>query len=456
MRQLASARRATRGFTLVELMVVLAIGLVVSLVLMSVMSYFEGNKRSATTTNDINSSGNSAMQQIEYAVRGAGGGFTESVAQSFGCMLYAARNGNTVLPLGNTSLSTYGAFQNVLTSTNNGINGPIRLAPVIIIKNNTNSNQLVNSTQGKSDVLITMGAAASGNGSGGGAAGTYGTLTGPPTVSGTTGTLPMLNSAGFAPSDIVLLTDDASSSGRAPCMLTQISKNLAPQGVASVPLGGTFFAPSITSPAGGSLSLTSNFSVDAAPAPIRNMASTDGGLLNAVDNVPTFQLIGVAGTTTPMLYTYDLLAGNAPVPIADDVIELHALYGLDQLPTGAPDNIVDTWMDPVAGSGYTASDLLAGTEAAAAKIIQIKAIRVGLILRSPLVEKSIVAPASVTLFNHLACAQQDPICGGSYTDSFAYTRTFETSVGGELYHRYRTVEVTIPIRNAMLVCTTNC
>jgi len=443
------ARRA-RGFTLIELMIVLVIGLVLGLVMMNVMTFFEGSKRTSTSVNDVDNAGAAAVQQLDFALRGAGAGFTQTNTQSYGCTLFAARNGTTVLPL---AAALPDPFGNVLGAA--GINGPIRLAPVVILKNNTSAANLA-SANGTSDVLMIMAGGAAGGNAGAAGAGNGG-ATGMPvamTAAPAAAALTVQNSAAFAKNDILLLTDDATATGRANCMLAEVaSAGFAPP-AAALPLAGSFYSASISGGSAGTATVA-GLTVDAQPVAIGNMANTDGGNANASDNVPQFQLIGVGNRNSPTLYAYDLLSPNAagqPAPLGDSVIEIHALYGLDT----NGDNIVDTWQDPGTGN-FTAANLLNGSEAAAANLLQIKAIRLAVILRSALVEKAAVQTTAIPYFANVPCAPGDATCTTGTTGKFAQARALSTTTTpSEQNFRYRTVELTIPIRNTMLICSSNC
>ena len=157
------------------------------------------------------------------------------------------------------------------------------------------------------------------------------------------------------------------------------------------------------------------------------------------DNRPSFYAIGVGAGAT--LMSYDLLEVRSPAlqAVAENVLELHALYGIDADGDGA----VDDWIDPrtTTTGAYAMANLMSGTTAAAAAINQIKALRIGLVLRSSLQEKASDAadnpftPATLTLF-----ADVD---GGAHTR----TRTLDAD---ERRFRYRVVEATVPVRNSML------
>jgi len=65
------------GFSLIEIMVGLAIGMLVTLVIMQVFSVFEGQKRSTTGTADAQTNGNIALYNIQRDVQIAGFGLPE-------------------------------------------------------------------------------------------------------------------------------------------------------------------------------------------------------------------------------------------------------------------------------------------------------------------------------------------------------------------------------------------
>jgi type IV pilus assembly protein PilW len=179
---------------------------------------------------------------------------------------------------------------------------------------------------------------------------------------------------------------------------------------------------------------------------------TDGEALDlgnadpASGTSPLFQLIGVkAGATSDedyVLYSYDLLKINGldePTPIADQVFELHALYYVDTDAT--PDGKPDQWVSPdlsaavhtltINGTSYKfdAASLLDRSVTSADLLHRIKAIRVGLIVRSALRERDSVSQSSPTLFSDLGA-------------NFQYT-----SAAIDEHYRYKTFESTIPIRN---------
>jgi type IV pilus assembly protein PilW len=151
-------------------------------------------------------------------------------------------------------------------------------------------------------------------------------------------------------------------------------------------------------------------------------------------NPPSFLVIGVGDNNT--LFGYDLLqsqsttaaVASAVFPIADSVFEMHALYGIDT----NYDNKVDTWVAPT--GDYAPAALTAADGSGIPSLCKIKAIRLGLITQTALMEKTNVNSGSISLFSDLASV------------SLNITRTI---TGDNLKFRYRTIETTIPLRNML-------
>ncbi|MBS0449402.1 MAG: PilW family protein [Proteobacteria bacterium] len=403
----ARAHRA-HGMTLIELMVALTVGMFLSLAAFGVLQVAEGRKRSLTAVNDINQSGSYALYLIDKWVRSAGNGFVQTASFGYGCALYAATSssGTQTQVLPRTT-----AFPSPFDTVVSGVSGTLRLAPVLILPDQTTpgvsghtSDALVvmAGTSGTSNVLsLFSGFAASG-------------------ASGS-GTISLVNTVGFNASDLVLVADQQSTSGGGPanCMIQQVASGFSGGTATTLNLSGSY----------------STNTVDTQSLTDFTETSVAIDLGNGTNSPPQFQLIGVGDNNT--LYTYDLLqTQSTPLQqVADGVFELHALYGID---TNNDGKISDSeWFSPTA-TGYTPSDLMNGSESANSVLQKIKAIRVGLILRTALPEKAGSAQAptatSITLFDDLS--------------SLSYTRTFSSA---EQLYRYRKLELTIPLRNNLLL-----
>jgi type IV pilus assembly protein PilW len=416
------------GFTLVELMVAILVGVAVLLSVVAVQKAFEGQRRTSTSSNDIDNAGAYVMSQLDGMLRSAGSGFTQAYSQTYGCQLNAALSGTTLVP------PPLGAFPDPFTNVigNAGLGASVRMAPVLIMPGATPVADLDGGV-GSSDVLMIMSGA-------GYAANLQTAFTAKPTANGLT----TESTAAFNPSDLVLLMDAATPTGPAPCALEQVAAGFAGgAGVTAVPLGGNYYSTAPLSPA--------SMTINGAAVAIGNTAK---------GNFPTFDLIGVGPNR--QLYAYDLLnfQGTQLLPIGDSVMELHALY---LIPSGNANGYIGVDPAKAVTPGYQPLNLMAGTTAAATNLNNIKAVRIGLILKSPLLERPTgtdvngnvvhVAPAALTLFSSINDANNAAM---TYTRNLSQNNCAigkvapVPAVGCELDYRYRTIELTIPLRNPLL------
>ena len=112
--------------TLIELLVAMTIGLVVTLVVSTLLVAGENHKRTTTSTNDADQTGNYAFYALDRALRSAGSGIVESAFPTdvgvLGCRLNAAG----ILPRA-------GAFPIPFsTAFLGGAPGNLRVAPLLI------------------------------------------------------------------------------------------------------------------------------------------------------------------------------------------------------------------------------------------------------------------------------------------------------------------------------------
>lgn len=374
-----ASRARQRGLSLIELLVAMVIALVVTLAVTSMVIVGDSHKRATTSTNDMDQTGAYAAYALDRALRSAGAGFTQSWDKGvFGCRLNAA----AILP---RSSAFPAPFKNSFLS---GATATLRVAPLLIAKNQSDAG---------SDVLVVMG----GNGMAGGVPRAV-------TDAGSDTTLALDNTVGFSAGDLVLV----SQSGTTDCLVEQV----ASMTTKVLTLGGTYYTAS---------------GVDTSLATLAASTSTYVTPLGNVENSNVrFQLLGVGDNRT--LYGYDLLQGSGTLAqaIADGVVELHALYGLDT----NLDGVADAWADPGA-SGYDIATMMATP----ATLRQVVAVRVALVLRSSGYEKELVSPATLTLF-------------GDLSNAAGTTLAQTITLGDEDRHyRYRTVETTVPLRNTLLL-----
>ena len=412
------------GFSLIELLVAMVIGLVVTLAVTSVLIRSEGSKRSSTSVNEINQTGAYTAFVLDRVIRSAGSGFSQRWSDVYGCLLVVSKASNSVLPVPAT-IAASSAFRSITASPL-----PIRLAPLIIGKDLADTSG--SGAEVRGDMLFVMaGSAGVGESPQSVNPGSVDVTTSPPQ-------LQLQNTLGYTTNDLVLLSDTGVAGG---CMMQQVGTHAATNYGQVLPLAGDYYKAT-----GTNVALTS-FG-----------ASTIAMQLgSATTNRPQFFAYAVGENRT--LYSYDLLnplptggVDTRPdVAIADNVVEMRAVYGLDT--TNPPDGIINEWVS--ATGNFDASVLTNGSAASRNRLRQIIAVRVGLILRTSLQERSAAvatsasgvtaqetfqqpSAASLTLFEGLTDI------GGS---SLSYTRSV---TGGDALYRYRPVDVTIPLRNVQL------
>lgn len=383
-----SARAASPGFSIIELLVAMVIGLVMTLAVTRVLIYSQEARLTTTTLNDVNQTGNFVAFVLDRAVRSAGSGISQP-RRHLGCLLNAARDATTILPRAAALPAPFAA-----------VAGPFRLAPVVIFPNAATG----------SDVLMVM-AGAAGHGE-----------VGVPLITGkTTPTqVQVSNTVGFVPDGLLLLADDSLPA----CMVQQVGATLSGSDDQTLPLGGPYFKAE-----GQNVKLV-QFGMSGT-----SHALALGPYSATAVNPPEFKLYGVGANRT--LFSHDLLQTDGrddATPIADGVVELRAIYQVD---TNA-DGRADGWRDPGASpsGGYAAADLLNGTPAANARLASIVAVRIGLILRTSLAEKTppAIAQDRYTLFDGVAGIAPK-------------TRILSDA---EKSHRFRTLEFTVPVRNLLM------
>lgn len=384
-------RPQTRGLSLVELLVALAIGLVLTLAIFAVLNRGEALKRTTTTLNDVNQTSAYSAYLLDRQLRNAGSGLAQTWTSTFGCRLAVARDGVAMLPRGTDFPAPFAAVPRVL-----------RVAPVIV-----HANAATVGADVRGDAVVVM-------------AGQSGFSESPQRINSGSVTATSLNvptALGLRANDLLMLSDDGTN-----CMVQQVAAAHAPTADTLVTLGGRYAVG-----ATGGVQLT-NFA-----------AGSDGFAIelgNAADNFPQFQMFAIGANNT--LFSYDVLrqtdppGGDLATPVADGVVELRAVYGVDTTPT--PDGVLDAWLAPTAAP-WRAADLMAGDVAARDNLRRIVAVRIGMILRSQVPERDDVAPAALTLFGDVG---------------LTYTRNLNAATG-ERRFRYRTVEVTVPLRNVLML-----
>jgi type IV pilus assembly protein PilW len=392
-----------KGMTLVELMVAMTIGLGITLAISSVLIASENHKRTTTSTNDAQQTGSYGFHALDKALRGAGSAIAGSAFPTDVGVLGCHLNAGAIFPRHTPFPQPFAAFLG-------GVTDPLYVAPLLIGKNQ--------SQDGVSDVIMVMG----GSGSAGGVSRQI-------TGGGNATSAALDNTVGFAQNDLLLV----SQNGVADCLMEQVDTfatptlGLATTGIYYTATGG---ATSMATLAGSTSSYVTP-------------------LGNADANNVQFTLFGVDSNHT--LFSYDLLrnlekyvgtGGDSAQAIADGVVQMNALYGLDT----DGDGIQDKW----AGSGDAGWDIATVT-VTPAKMKQIVSVRIALVVRGEYYDTSRkpdgtpipVTPATLTIFNGLTN-------GPNFTGGASLKQTI-TLNATEQQFRYRVFEFTVPLRNMLLL-----
>lgn len=337
----------SRGFSIVELLVALAIGMALTVAITLVMMRHDGTRRSLVSTNDSQLNANYISYVLDRAIRSAGTGFAQGSRITYGCLVHASRGGTQLLPRTGTFPAPFAS-----------VAAQWRLAPVVIH---------AGIGAGGSDV-IAVAAGAAGRGEVASRV-----LPGSATLS----SLNIPTTVGMRGDDLVIVAEAGLG-----CMVQQLASPFTGGATQLLSMGGTYASGTIAS-----VSL-SGYSGSA----------TLSQLGNITGNQPQLQLIGIGNTDT--LFSYDLLrldGSDSPQPLASGIATLHALYGVDT--TG--DGQLDSWVAPT-DAGFTAAELQDGSDAARDRMRTIMAVRLGVILRDDRIERENVSASSLTLFQDLA------------------------------------------------------
>jgi type IV pilus assembly protein PilW len=219
-------RAAQRGFTLVELLVAVAIGMILVLSITLILARSESSRRALTNANDTSQNAAFITFTLDRLLRSAGSGFVQGWDTAFGCRVNAARSNVQVLP----ATGSFPAPFDTLATT-------LRLAPVMV--------HAGAGTDG-SDVLVVA------TGSGG-----MGESPLPVIVNSTTPTSLLLPATtSLRGGDLVLVHD-----GGTDCMVQQVASPFTGSASQTLTFGGTYAASTI-----GAAALANYYTV-ASPAP---------------------------------------------------------------------------------------------------------------------------------------------------------------------------------------------
>lgn len=376
-------RLRSRGFSLIEVMVGLVISLIGTFAMMQAFAVFEDQKRRTTSGGDAQQAGSYSLFELERQVRTGGSAIVQGKSVRYNiwlCSISARSGGEVVLPMPATLAAPF-----------DGVSTTVRAIPVLVYGS---------SDAATSDVIQVI----SGNPS----VRTFG--------------IPI---ASISSATRVVMTDSAFGIYANEYLLASALPT-PPLVAGNCALG---LVSAVDDPEDDPKNNTVDLVEDASPA----TGFTGQTYAFDLGPSPVFSLFGV-DTSSHSLVLYDLLRrnGSTPVEIADSIVLMKALYGVDDGAGGATanDGIVDEWVAPV-GDTWGAAALNSASTDAVIRVAQIRAVRIAVVSRSQLPEREAVS-GSVKLFPDLETA------------GLSSTVTLDAS------YRYKIQDTTIPLHNAAI------
>jgi len=387
---------AQRGFSLVELMVGVLIGLIGMVVIFQMLSVWDARKRTTTAGGDAQISGSVALYYLERDVKLAGFGFGRAAAPGhpnfLGCNVQF--------------------YDSTLTAPANAYTVP--LLPVRIVR--------IGAVGANPVQLYTLRGASA-------------TFAAEQTFSASTATTKTVQSnGGMIIGDLLVVAEDDTKSwtGAPYCAAVEFTDNTNGTGKYVGNFVGHTQGTYINA---AGVSGTSQFNAASGPPNLPNPAGFTAGWI--FDLGPRndvrwnlWQLRGTALTVADLLHPADANGDgvNDWEEVADNIIDFQAQYGFDINPT---DNMIDP--NPAAGEWTS-------TEPSPVNWTKLRAIRVGLLARSQQYEKDQNVTTSAPGWS-----------GGTFVMKNV-DGTADTSPGDAndwRRYRYRVYEMVIPLRNLL-------
>jgi type IV pilus assembly protein PilW len=392
--------KSARGFSMIELMVAMVIGLIGMIIILQVFEVSEGIKRTTTSGGDAQQNGAIAAYVLEHDIRNSGAGFNDTPWA--GC-------------------SMVGWDANITPSDFPAAGATMLLTPVRILSGTTSTTP--------DEIIIAYGSQPqAGNGS---------SLS--TTMTASTDPLRVTSIYGYKPGDLVVVMESAPPLPALPkpCSIMEITSIAGDQ---LFHINGSY---TYTPPGGSPTNVPSRFNK---PGGLGNVYVGGPGATQKtmVYNVGTYK-------PGPTLFVYsDYKVANSTLTVtsaftvgvpavADNIVHMRALYGIDDgsnngtvttnTAYAAGDGVVDSWIDGTVTPNWSL----------------VIAVRIAIVARSALKEKSsqgVAGPCDATL--------AEPAWTGSAwsgTPLNLKTRLDLTADPDWQCYRYRVFEATIPLRN---------
>lgn len=406
------SKRRLHGFSMVELMVAMAIGLIGMIIIFQVFETAEGIKRTTTTGGDAQQNGILALYNMEADVRNAGMGFNETSYTE-------CRSGAGTVLAYDSQRSTPDWATVAL---------PLKLVPVVITPGaNAQTPDTIKVFYGSAPQVMAAAIIAQDQAAPG------------------TGQILLQSNYGFREGDLIIAIQPGSGKN---CALMEVT---APSNAGNPALLHDVVNYNLNWMA-GTPAKTPRFN----KAGGFGVTYTGANTSNATRIFNLGNLYDPSGTV-PVLNTYSISSGNLVVqndfnivpagnpgaglpvtnPIADNIIHLRAQYGLDD---GVNDGSVTYHAAFVANDGIVDRFV----SVAPANWAQVVSIRIAVVARSALPEKSSAGAGGVCDTTTVAPTWAGAAEGAAR--AFDISATVTAPDDWKCY-RYRVFETTIPLRN---------
>lgn len=380
-----------RGFSLVEVLVGVGIGLVGILVMMRMVATWDSHVRTTTSGSDAQTAGALAMFSMDRDVRQAGMGFGGAVNTAMGCTVQAE---DTTTP----RVFSFRMFPIGITQGAGG--GPDTID--VLYGNSAFFG-------GQPDQTVLQGGQA-----------VAANLDDLRIRMSTANTKTLQRRGGFRTGDLAIVAANGVLPGSDQCALIQVTGNSNPDRVTIEHVNGTY----------------TDFYTAAAAASRFNpstgtpFAVSTGRIFNLGPR-PTLHRWSV---TNGVLSRSDVIFAGDPMDVAERVVNLKAEYGIDT----DNDRIVDRWQSAPPASGDWTT---------------VQAIRVGVLVRSKQFERSADGAVGSTIAV-TPSANNPRWAGGAFvmTNVDGSADTFDdvtSDPNNWRYYRYRVYERVMPLRNVL-------
>ena len=355
--KLTTSLAAPAGFTLIEVLIGLALSLIALVVVLQVFSVSNSRKSVIVGGAEAQQIASVASFQMGRVFRIGGSGFSNG-RSVIGCRIVASKSASAILP-------APAAFAAPFAS----VSSTVRVIPVLAY-----AGAGANGT----DILVTIADNAE-------------TSTAEYDIDGVPGTasITLKNTNGIRVNDFLLATDpvDPITTNPADCTLARVSSAFAAYNYASSPRLAT--ATVVPLAASNVYNISGALSTYPLSTRMLNLGQT-----------PSFYIYGLDDKNRLLQKDLLQISGAADSVMAENIVDFRVLYGVDTDDNG----VLDDWVTPT--GVWSAAALSVGTAAATLKIKQILAMRTAIVVRSTEAAADAEPKANYVMFGDIAALKQ--------------------------------------------------